>query len=83
VEACGKNVHLQHLTPIPSGIQFCLEVLTEALERFGGAEIFSTDQGSQSTSTAFTSALQDAGMRCSMDGRGRCLDNAFIERLWR
>ena len=63
--------------------EFCLQALTEALERFGGAEIFNTDQGSQFTSIAFTSALQDAGMRCSMDGRGRCLDNAFIERLWR
>ena len=63
--------------------EFCLEALTDALERFGGAQIFNTDQGSQFTSIAFTSALQDAGMRCSMDGRGRCLDNAFIERLWR
>ena len=63
--------------------EFCLQALTEALERFGGAEIFNTDQGSQFTSIAFTSALLDAGMRCSMDGRGRCLDNAFIERLWR
>ena len=63
--------------------EFCLEALTEAVQRFGGAEIFNTDQGSQFTSVAFTSALQDAGMRCSMDGRGRCLDNAFIERLWR
>ena len=63
--------------------EFCLQALTDALERCGGAEIFNTDQGSQFTSIAFTSALQDAGMRCSMDGRGRCLDNVFIERLWR
>ena len=63
--------------------EFCLEALTDALVHFGGAEIFNTDQGSQFTSIAFTSALQDAGMRCSMDGRGRCLDNVFIERLWR
>ena len=63
--------------------KFCLEALTDALEHFGGAEIFNTDQGSQFTSIAFTSALQAAGMRCSMDGRGRCLDNVFIERLWR
>ena len=63
--------------------EFCLEALTDALERFGGAEIFNTDQGSQFTSIAFTSAVQHAGMRCSMDGRGRCLDNVFIERLWR
>ncbi len=57
--------------------------MTEALECFGGAEMFNTDQSSQFTSIAFTATLQDAGMRCSMDGRGRCLDNAFIERLWR
>ena len=63
--------------------EFCLQALTDALERYGGADIFNTDQGSQFTSIAFTSALQDAGMRCSMDGRGRCLDNVFIERLWR
>ena len=63
--------------------EFCLEALSEALERFGGAEIFNTDQGSQFTSIAFTAALLAAGMRCSMDGRGRCLDNVFIERLWR
>ena len=63
--------------------EFCLEALSEALERYGTPEIFNTDQGSQFTSVAFTAALQDAGIRCSMDGRGRCLDNAFIERLWR
>ena len=63
--------------------EFCLEALTEALERYGTPEIFNTDQGSQFTSIAFTAALEDAGIRCSMDGRGRCLDNAFIERLWR
>ena len=63
--------------------EFCLEALTEALGRYGTPEIFNTDQGSQFTSIAFTAALQDAGIRCSMDGRGRCLDNAFIERLWR
>ena len=62
--------------------EFCLQALTEALERYGTPEIFNTDQGSQFTSIAFTAALQDAGIRCSMDGRGRCLDNAFIERLW-
>ena len=63
--------------------EFCLEALTEALGRYGTPEIFNTDQGSQFTSVAFTAALEDAGIRCSMDGRGRCLDNAFIERLWR
>ena len=63
--------------------EFCLEALTDALERYGTPAIFNTDQGSQFTSIAFTAALQGAGIRCSMDGRGRCLDNAFIERLWR
>ena len=63
--------------------EFCLEALTEALGRYGTPEIFNTDQGSQFTSIAFTAALEDVGIRCSMDGRGRCLDNAFIERLWR
>ena len=63
--------------------EFCLEALSEALQRYGTPEIFNTDQGSQFTSIAFTAALEDAGIRCSMDGRGRCLDNAFIERLWR
>ena len=62
--------------------EFCLEALTEALAQHGTPEIFNTDQGSQFTSTTFTAALGDAGIRCSMDGRGRCLDNAFIERLW-
>ena len=63
--------------------EFCLQALTEALALHVTPEIFNTDQGSQFTSIAFTAALQDAGIRCSMDGRGRCLDNAFIERLWR
>ena len=63
--------------------EFCLEALSEALQRYGTPQIFNTDQGSQFTSIAFTAALEDAGIRCSMDGRGRCLDNAFIERLWR
>jgi transposase InsO family protein len=53
------------------------------LARFGTPEIFNTDQGSQFTSTAFTSVLQRTGVRISMDGRGRWLDNVFIERLWR
>ena len=62
---------------------FCLAALTEALGRSGTPRIFNTDQGSQFTSIAFTAALATAGTRCSMDGRGRCLDNVFIERLWR
>jgi putative transposase len=62
---------------------FCLEALEEALARFGKPEIFNSDQGSQFTSQAFTGALERAGVRISMDGRGRFLDNIFIERLWR
>ncbi len=53
------------------------------LRRFGAPEIFNTDQGSQFTSPRFTDVLKDAGVRISMDGRGRWMDNVFIERLWR
>jgi putative transposase len=63
--------------------RFCVEALNEALTRYGRPEIFNTDQGSQFTSFNFTDALKDAGIRISMDGRGRCMDNIFIERLWR
>jgi putative transposase len=62
---------------------FCIEALNEAMARYGKPEIFNTDQGSQFTSLAFTGVLKDAGVAISMDGRGRCLDNIFIERLWR
>lgn len=62
---------------------FCREALAEALARFGCPEIFNTDQGSQFTSSAFTGMLATAGIRISMDGRGRWMDNVFIERLWR
>ena len=62
---------------------FCVSALEEALARFGRPEIFNTDQGSQFTSTAFTKVLASAGVRISMDGRGRWMDNVFIERLWR
>jgi putative transposase len=61
---------------------FCVEALEEALGR-GKPEIFNTDQGSQFTGAAFTDVLIDAGVRISMDGRGRWMDNVFIERLWR
>jgi putative transposase len=62
---------------------FCVEALNEALAEYGRPEIFNTDQGSQFTSLDFTGVLKDAKIRISMDGRGRCLDNIFIERLWR
>ena len=63
--------------------RFCTDALTEALERYGRPQIFNTDQGSQFTSLQFTATLKDAGVAISMDGRGRCMDNIFIERLWR
>ena len=62
--------------------QFCLEALEEALTR-GTPEIFNTDQGVQYTATAFTDRLESAGVAISMDGRGRWMDNVFVERLWR
>ena len=62
---------------------FCVEALHEALSRYGKPEIFNTDQGSQFTSFDFAGVLKDADIRISMDGRGRCMDNIFIERLWR
>ena len=63
--------------------EFCVAALEEALARFGKPEIFNTDQGSQFTSLDFTGVLRDAEIRISMDGRGRWMDNVFIERLWR
>ena len=70
---------------------FCVEALNDALARYGRPEIFNTDQslprarpgGSQFTSHEFTGVLKDADVTISMDGRGRCMDNIFIERLWR
>jgi putative transposase len=62
---------------------FCVSALEEALSRFGRPEIFNTDQGSQFTSAAFTGKLKEADIKISMDGRGRWMDNVFIERLWR
>jgi putative transposase len=61
---------------------FCLEMLEEALRR-GRPEVFNTDQGVQFTAQAWTGRLESAGVAVSMDGRGRCLDNVFVERLWR
>ena len=62
---------------------FCIEALEEAIQRFGAPEIFNTDQGSQFTSEAFTDALKSHGIDISMDGKGRWVDNVFVERLWR
>ena len=62
---------------------FCTEALEEAIRKYGTPEIFNTDQGSQFTSEAFTDILNTHGIRISMDGRGRWVDNVFVERLWR
>ncbi len=62
---------------------FCVEALEEALSIYGTPEIFNTDQGAQFTSEAFTGVLKDAGVDISMDGKGRWVDNVFVERLWR
>lgn len=64
-------------------VAFCVEALQEAIARYGAPEIFNSDQGSQFTSSSFTRCLKAAGVQISMDGRGRCHDNIFIERLWR
>jgi len=58
---------------------FCVEILQEALEHYGAPKIFNTDQGSQFTSVDFTDVLKEAGIRISMDGKGRWMDNVFSE----
>ena len=63
-------------------VEFCLEALKRALRR-GRPDIFNSDQGSQFTSEKFTAELGGRQIAISMDGRGRCLDNIFVERLWR
>ncbi len=62
---------------------FCLEAMTEAITRYGIPEIFNTDQGCQFTSDEFTGLLHRHGIQISMDGKGRWVDNVFIERLWK
>ncbi len=62
---------------------FCIEALEEAIGNYGTPEIFNTDQGSQFTSEDFTSVLKENDIRISMDGKGRWIDNVFVERLWR
>ncbi len=63
--------------------RFCVTALTKALQRYGVPEILNTDQGAQFTAQAFTSVLNQYGVRISMDGKGRWIDNVFIERFWR
>src|ERR1700720_998258 len=65
------------------GADFCVDALEEALARYGRPEIFNTDQGSQFTSDDFTGTLKRHEITISMDGKGRCMDNIFVERLWR
>ncbi len=62
---------------------FCVEAMEEAIARYGAPEVFNTDQGAQFTSEAFTGALKAHGVRISMDGKDRWLDNVYVERLWR
>ena len=63
--------------------EFCVQALKEAISLYGVPDIFNTDQGSQYTSLSFTNILKDHGIKISMDGKGRWMDNVFIERLWR
>ena len=63
--------------------EFCVEALEEALQRYGTPEIFNTDQGAQFTAEVFTRVLKDHEIAISMDGKGRWVDNVFVERLWR
>ncbi|MDM7939721.1 MAG: DDE-type integrase/transposase/recombinase [Methanothrix sp.] len=63
--------------------RFCVEALEEALESYGRPGILNTDQGCQYTGREFTGVLKATGIRISMDGKGRALDNAMVERLWR
>ena len=62
---------------------FCVQALEEAMSKYGRPDIFNTDQGSQFTSEDWTAPLKAAGVAISMDGKGRWIDNVFIERLWR
>lgn len=64
-------------------MDFCLEVYEEAMKKFGPPEIMNTDQGSHFTSPRFIEISLKNNVKISMDGRGRCLDNIFVERLWR
>ena len=74
---------LAHRVSTSMTSDFCVEALEEAIARYGTPEIFNTDQGSQFTSADFTRVLTDNSIQISMDGKGRWLDNVFVERLWR
>jgi len=70
-------------TSVTMDDDFCVNALKSALRKHNRPEIFNTDQGSQYTGNAFTGVLKERGIKISMDGKGRCMDNIFIERLWR
>lgn len=74
---------LAHRVSISMSPDFCIEALQEAIDRHGPPEIFNSDQGSQFTCAAFTDVLKAHGVQISMDGKGRWVDNVFVERLWR
>ncbi len=64
-------------------VSFCISALEDAIDGYCTPEIFNSDLGSQYTSADFTSLLKDNGIKISMDGKGRCIDNIFVERFWR
>jgi len=74
---------LAHRVSISMTTDFCREALEEAIDKYGAPEIFNTDQGSQFTSEEFTRVLRAHDIKISMDGKGRWVDNVFIERLWK
>lgn len=74
---------LAHRVSISMTVDFCLEALAEAIANYGRPQIFNTDQGSQFTSDEFTQMLKDHDIKISMDGKGRWVDNVFVERLWK
>jgi len=74
---------LAHRVSISMTPDFCIEALEEAIIKYGAPEIFNSDQGSQFTSNDFTTVLKAHGIKISMDGKGRWVDNVFVERLWR
>jgi putative transposase len=74
---------LAHRVSTSMSTEFCVEALEEALTHYGRPEIFNTDQGSQFTSEGFTQVLKNHDIKISMDGKGRWVDNVFVERLWK
>ena len=74
---------LSHRVSISRSVDFCVEALKEAIAQYGPPKIFNSDQGSQFTSNNFTDVLKAHPIKISMDGKGRWVDNVFVERLWR